>query len=52
MAAEKIGRACYAIEIDPVYADTTVKRWEKRTGKRAAHAASGQYYENAEVANG
>jgi DNA modification methylase len=52
LAAEKTGRTCYAIEIDPMYVDTAVKRWEKRTGKRASHAASGQYFENAEVANG
>jgi hypothetical protein len=34
LAAERVGRTCYAIESDPVYVDTTVKRWEKRTGKQ------------------
>jgi DNA modification methylase len=52
LAAERAGRSCYAMEIDPMYVDTAVKRWEKQTGKRAVHAASGQYFENAEVANG
>ncbi len=52
LAAEKTGRTCYAIEIDPVYVDTAVKRWEKQTGKRAVHAASGEYCQIAEVANG
>src|SRR5216684_6079292 len=46
LAAERTGRRCFAIEIDPVYVDTAVKRWEKQTGKRAVHAASGQYFEN------
>ena len=33
LAAEGTGRTCYAIEIDPVYVDTAVMRWEKKTGK-------------------
>ena len=32
LAAEKVGRVCYAIEIDPLYVDTAVKRWETHTG--------------------
>jgi DNA modification methylase len=52
LAAERVGRSCYAIEIDPVYVDTAVKRWEKRTGKQAVRAASGKDFEQAEVANG
>lgn len=35
LAAEHVRRTCYAIEIDPVYVDTAVKRWEKQTGKHA-----------------
>jgi DNA modification methylase len=52
LAAERVGRSCYAIEIDPVYVDTAVKRWEKQTGKQAVRAASGKDFEQAEVANG
>jgi len=52
LAAERVGRSCYAIEIDPLYVDTAVKRWEKRTGKHAVRAASGKDFEQAEVANG
>lgn len=51
LAAERTGRTCYAIEIDPVYIDTTIKRWEKKTGKMAIHCETGKYFERAEVAN-
>jgi DNA modification methylase len=51
LAAERVGRTCYAVEIDPIYVDTAIKRWEKQTGKRAVHAPSGQIFEQMEVAN-
>lgn len=51
LAAERVGRTCYAIEIDPVYIDTAVMRWEKKTGKMAIHSATGKYFERSEVAN-
>jgi len=51
LAAERTGRTCYAIEIDPVYVDTAVMRWEKKTGKIATHSETGEYFERAEVAN-
>ncbi len=51
LAAETTGRMCYAIEIDPVYVDTTVRRWEKKTGKMAIHSESGKCFERAEVAH-
>ena len=35
IAAEKIGRICYGMEIDPLYCDVIVQRWEKFTGKTA-----------------
>jgi DNA modification methylase len=52
LAAEKVGRICYGIEIDPLYVDTAVKRWEKYTRQRAIHAATGQYFDPAEVTCG
>ncbi len=51
MAAEQVGRICYAMEIDPLYVDTAVKRWEKKTGQMAIRSEAGQYLEGAEVAN-
>jgi DNA modification methylase len=35
IAAEKLGRACYALEIDPQYVQVTVTRWEAFTGQKA-----------------
>jgi DNA modification methylase len=52
LAAEKVGRVCYAIEIDPLYVDTAVQRWEKYTGARAVCAATGEYFDQAEVTCG
>lgn len=35
IAAEKLGRRCFGLEIDPGYCDVIVKRWEDFTGKKA-----------------
>jgi DNA modification methylase len=43
LAAERIGRNGYGIEIDPIYVDTAIERWEKMSGHRARHA-SGQTF--------
>jgi DNA modification methylase len=38
LAAERTGRHGCGIEIDPLYVDTAVERWERMTGKQARHA--------------
>lgn len=45
IAAERVGRRCFAIEIDPVYADTIVRRWQVLTGDTAWHAATGRTFD-------
>ncbi len=40
IAAEQLGRVCYAMEIDPGYVDVTVARWEELTGKKATRQAA------------
>lgn len=35
IAAEKVNRRCFAMEIEPVFCDVAVKRWELYTGKTA-----------------
>ncbi len=35
VAAERLGRLCYAMEIDPTYVDVCVQRWQNYTGKVA-----------------
>ena len=39
LAAERTGRRCCGIEIDPLYVDTAVQRWERATGHRARDAS-------------
>jgi DNA modification methylase len=42
IAAEQTGRNAYLMELDPLYADVIVQRWENLTGKKAerTHASS------------
>jgi hypothetical protein len=40
IAAERTGRRCYGIELDPIYVDLSVKRWQRYTGDHAVHSVS------------
>jgi DNA modification methylase len=55
IAAERTGRRCYGLELDPLFTDTIVRRWQKLTGGSAHHAASGRSFDDlageAEAAN-
>jgi DNA modification methylase len=44
MAAERVGRVCCGIEIDPIYVDVAIRRWQKYTGEAALHARSGKRF--------
>ena len=35
IACEQTNRICYGMEIDPIYCDVIVKRWEEYTGQKA-----------------
>lgn len=35
IAAESLGRRCYGLEIEPVYCDVILARWERATGRTA-----------------
>jgi DNA modification methylase len=35
IACEQLGRACYAMELEPKYIDVIIKRWENLTGQKA-----------------
>jgi DNA modification methylase len=41
MAAERAGRRCCGLELDPLYVDVILRRWQAFTGAIARHAASG-----------
>ena len=44
IAAERTGRRCYGMELDPVYVDTAIRRWQALTGESALHAASARSF--------
>jgi DNA modification methylase len=46
IAAERTGRRCYGLELDPAYADTIIRRWQGLTGGAAYHAASGRSFDD------
>ena len=45
MAAEKTGRQCHGIELDPGFVDVCVRRWECHTGQQATLAATGETFD-------
>jgi len=44
IAAERTGRRCFAIEIDPLYVDCVICRWQVFTGGEARHLGSGRAF--------
>ena len=40
LAAERTGRVAYAMELDPAYVDTAIRRWEGATGGKARLATT------------
>jgi len=44
IAAERTGRVCYAIELDPLRVDETVRRWQGITGNEATHDQQGSSF--------
>jgi DNA modification methylase len=42
LAAERVGRRAFAIEIEPRYVDVAIRRWQEFTKRDAVHAESGQ----------
>lgn len=38
IAAEQVGRCAYLMELDPIYCDVIVRRWEEYTGQKAVRA--------------
>jgi DNA modification methylase len=45
LAAERTGRRCRGIELDPLYVDLTIRRWQRLTGEAAVHEASGETFD-------
>ena len=45
IAAERMGMRARLIELDPKFADVIVRRWQKYSGRKAVHAATGKAFE-------
>ena len=48
LAAEQTGRRAAAIELDPYYVDTAIRRWQESTGKKAYLADDGRSFDEIE----
>jgi len=46
IAAERLARRCFAMEISPAFVDVAVRRWERATGKNATLDGIGQSFED------
>ena len=44
IAAEKTGRRCCGIELEPGFVDVAVRRWQDLTGEQALLAATGETF--------
>jgi hypothetical protein len=49
VAAEQLGRVSYCMEIDPLYVDVSVRRWQKATGKAAILESTGGCFGDSEL---
>jgi hypothetical protein len=45
IAAERVGRRCRALELDPLYVDTAIRRWQALTGDVARNARTGRAFD-------
>ena len=44
LAAQRVGRVCHGIEIDPLYVDTAIHRLQRFTGEDAIHESTGETF--------
>jgi hypothetical protein len=45
ISAERTGRICRGLELDPLYIDIAIRRWQMTTNKKAQHAGSGRLFD-------
>lgn len=51
IAAERTGRVCYGIELEPKYVDIIVRRWQSFTGQSAVQESTGRMFNEIEEEN-
>lgn len=49
VAAERTGRICYGMELDPLYVDVAIRRWQTFTGEAAIDLATGRTFAEIET---
>ena len=52
IAAQRTGRRCFGAELDPLYVDTVIRRFEAFTGIKATHLSTGRSFSEREQARG
>ena len=52
VAAEQLSRRCRAIEIEPVFVDVAIRRWQKLTGRDAKNFTTGETWNERAAAVG
>jgi DNA modification methylase len=50
IAAESVGRICFAVELSPAYVDVAVRRWQAFTGRPATLLADGRSFDTVAAA--
>ena len=46
IAAEKVGRVCFGLELDPLYVDLIIRRFQAWSGVNARHAITGELFDD------
>jgi DNA modification methylase len=49
LAAERTGRICRGIELDPLYIDTAIRRWQNLTGRDAIRSSDNKLFRQIEA---
>jgi DNA modification methylase len=49
LAAERTGRIAYGMDIDPLYVDVAIRRWQQMTGEAATLERNGQAFDEVEA---
>ena len=45
IAAERTGRTCFGMDLDPLYVDLAIRRWQSWTGEKALDAKTGEPFD-------
>jgi DNA modification methylase len=48
IAAQSAGRVCYGIEIDPIFVDVAIRRWQAFAGEAARRVNGGESFDDAQ----